>query len=67
MDDKIRIYLYIIHDKLNVSINPFMPRGHYYFNSLTDSFSTEEVSGWYLLFHCFIEIPVFNANSVDTD
>ena len=30
-------------------------------------FLVEGVSGWFLLSLCFIEIPVFNANSVDLD
>ena len=34
---------------------------------LTGPFPKEGVSGSFLLLPCFIEIPVFNANSVDPD
>ena len=33
----------------------------------TDLFPIEGVSGYILLLPCFIEIPVFNAKSVDPD
>ena len=33
----------------------------------TDPFQIKGVSCWFLLLPCFIEIPVFNANSLDTD
>ena len=38
-----------------------------YLNSLTGHFTIEGLSGWFLLLLYFIEIPVFNANSVDPD
>ena len=33
----------------------------------TGPFPTEGVSGQFLLLPCFMKIPVFNANSVDSD
>ena len=36
-------------------------------NSLGWSISNSRVSGLFLLLLCFIEVPVFNANSVDPD
>ena len=44
-----------------------MLSGHFYPNSLDRSFLIEGMSGWFLLLLCFIEISVFNANSVDPD
>ena len=48
-------------------INPFMPSRFYYRNSWDWSFSLEGVPSWFLLSPCFIEIPVFIANSEDSD
>ena len=48
-------------------INPFMPNGLFYNHSLDRSISSIRVSGQFLLFPCFIEIHVFNENSVDPD
>ena len=47
--------------------NPFTSSGLFYHNSLDWSISNSRVSGKFLLLLCFIEIPVFNANSVDCD
>ena len=33
----------------------------------TGLFPIEGLSCWFLLLLCFIEIPIFNANSVDPD
>ena len=44
-----------------------MSSGLFYGNSLDRSISNRRVSGLFLLLLCFIEIPVFNANSVDPD
>ena len=46
-------------------LNPFMPSGLVHLNSLDSSISNSMVSGYFLLLPCFIEICVFNANSVD--
>ena len=49
-------------------VNPFMPHGLCYLNSLDRSFSNRRgVWLFFLLLLCFIEISVFNANSVDPD
>ena len=39
----------------------------FFHNSLDQSISNSSVSGYFLLWLCFIEIPVFNANCVDLD
>ena len=44
-----------------------MPSGLFYINSLDRSISMRRTSGYFLLFPCFIENPVFNANGVDPD
>ena len=41
--------------------------GPFYHNSLDWSISNSRESGKLFLLLCFIEIPVFNANSVDPD
>ena len=41
--------------------------GLFYHNSLRRSIFNSRVSSWFSLLLCFIEIPVFNANSVDPD
>ena len=50
-------------------INPFMPNGLFYLHSSNRPISN--IRGvWLVVFFlspCFIEIPVFNANSVDPD
>ena len=46
--------------------NPFTSSGLFYHNALNQSISNSRVSGKFLLL-CFIEIPVFNVNSVDPD
>ena len=44
-----------------------MPNGFFYFNSL-DRFISYIRGIWlFLLLPCFLEIPAFNANSVDLD
>ena len=51
-----------------LSINPFMPSGFFYLNSLDQSSSSFKgcpVSFYY--YHVFIKMPVINANSVDPD
>ena len=45
-------------------INPFMPSGLFYLNSLDGSISNTRVK---VIFNRFIEIPVSNANNVDPD
>ena len=55
--------------KTTVQINPFMPSGFFYFNSL-DRFISYIKGVWlvfFLLFSCFVEISELNANSVDPD
>ena len=47
--------------------HPSMPSGLFYLSPGTNSFPTERVSGWFLLSPGFIEILIFNANSVDPD
>ena len=37
------------------------------FSIRTSPFPMQGVSGFFLIIPCFIEIPVFNANSVDFD
>ena len=44
-----------------------MLSGLFYLNALDQSISNSRGSGYYLLLLCFIEIPVFNANSEDPD
>ena len=39
----------------------------FYYNSLDQSISSNRVSAKFLSLLCFIEIPVFYANSVDSD
>ena len=50
-----------------IVFNPFMPNGHFYLNSSERSISNNRVTCLVLVLPCFIEIPEFNANSVDTD
>ena len=47
--------------------NPFMLSGVFYLNSLDRSISSRRGVWLFLLLLCFIESPVFNANSVDSD
>ena len=54
-------------ESTQVLVNPFMSSVPFYHNSLNQSISKSWVSGYFLLLQCFIEIPVLNANSVDTD
>ena len=49
------------------SINPFMPNGFLYLYSSDWSISNIRGVWVVLLLQCFIEIPVFNTNSVDPD
>ena len=49
------------------SNNPFTSSELSYHNSLDWSTFNSRVSGEFLLLLCFIEIPVFNANRVDSD
>ena len=44
-----------------------MPNGLVYLKALDLSISNRCVFFFFLLLPCFIEIPVFNANSVDLD
>ena len=46
-------------------INPFMPNGLFYHNSLDLSISNTR--GVWLVLPYFIEIPAFNTNNVDLD
>ena len=48
-------------------INRFMPSGLFYLSSLDRSISNSRVSRQFLLLPCFLEIHVFNANSVGPD
>ena len=48
-------------------LNPFMPGGIFYYNYLDQSICDRRVSDYFLLLLCFIEIPIFNAYSVDPD
>ena len=48
-------------------INPLMPNGLFYLNSLNRSIPVEGVSDFFSLLPCFTEIRVFNANIVDPD
>ena len=50
----------------NAFFNPFMPSGFFYLNSWTSPFPVKGASGKCLLLPCFTEIPVLNANSVDS-
>ena len=47
--------------------NSFMPNGNFYLHYSDRSISDVRVSGYFLIMPCFIEFPVFNANSVDPD
>ena len=47
--------------------NPFMPNGLDYIYSLDRSISSIRGVWLFLLLPCFIEIPAFNANNVDSD
>ena len=47
--------------------SPFMLSGLFYHNSLDWSISNSRVSGYLLILLCFIEIPVINANCVESD
>ena len=42
-----------------------MPSGFFYLKFLDWSISNRKVSSYFLFLPCFIEIPVFNENSVD--
>ena len=44
-----------------------MPSRLFYHNSLDRSIFNSRVSGYFLFLLCFTEIPVFNANSIDTN
>ena len=44
-----------------------MYSGLFYYNSLAQSIFNSKMSGKFLSLLCFIEIPVTNANSVDSD
>ena len=44
-----------------------MPSGLFYLQSLDRSIPIKGASNWFLLLPCFIEIPVFHANSIDPD
>ena len=50
-------------------VNPFMPNGPFYFNALDRSISKRKGlwSGFFFILPRFIEMHVFNANSVDHD
>ena len=44
-----------------------MPSRLFYLSLWTGPFLIEGVSEWFLLLPCIIEIPIFNANTVDPD
>ena len=46
-------------------LNLFLSSGLFYHNSLDWSVSNSRVSGWFLLYLCFKEIPVLNASNGD--
>ena len=48
-------------------INPFIPNGLFYFNSLVRFISYTGVSGSDSLLPCFVGISELNANNVDPD
>ena len=48
-------------------MNPFMPSGLFFFNSLDRSISSKRGVWLVLLLPWFTDIPLFNANSVDPD
>ena len=49
------------------SFNPFVPNGIVYHNFLDRPISKRRHVWSFLVLLCFIEIPVFNANSIDPD
>ena len=51
----------------NTIFNPFMLGGLSYLNSLDRSISNRRDVWVVLLFSCFVEIPILNANSIDPD
>ena len=65
------VFLYILSGSIRVHItslgNLFMPSGLFYLSFWTGNIPIEDVSGYFLLLPCFIEIPVFNANSIYLD
>ena len=60
-------YIHIFLLKSLGHFNSFMPSGLYYLIFLDRSFSNRRCVWLFLLLPCFIEIPVFKANSVDPD
>ena len=48
-------------------VNPIRSSRLFYNNSLDQSISSSRVSGYFLLFLYFIEIPIIKANIVDPD
>ena len=72
-----QIWVYNVCSGLSVSVfcvnmligylNPFMSNELFYHDSLDCTISNSRVPGKFLLLLCFIEISVFNANSVDPD
>ena len=57
----------ILRDARLKWVNPFMPNGLFYLESLDRSIYSKMLSGYFIIIPCFIEILVFNANSVDPD
>ena len=53
--------------KIVLPLNPFMPNGLFYLNTLDKSFSNRRGVWLVLLLPCVLEIPVLNANSADPD
>ena len=52
---------------LTVQINPFMPSGLFYLNSLNQSISHKRGVWLVFIITMLLEISVFNANSIDSD
>ena len=51
-----------------IHFNPFKPSGPFCLNRLNPSDSNRRCVGLlFLLLQCFIEIPVFNANGIESD
>ena len=54
-------------EALSLFFNPFIPNGFFYLHSLDCSISNKRGVWLVLLLLCFIEVSVFNANSVYPD
>ena len=61
-------YMYLHHTPCHIILTPFMPSGLFHINSLDQTNCNRRgVCLVFLLLLCFIESPVFNANSIDPD